>query len=88
MLMEMDWFPALGVVGQTFEHWRAAGLVREKLAYPDAYSEFEDVDFAQEAWDKWQGVQRQIQQFCWQVQAASKEQSSSLWEDLCRAATA
>ena len=87
MLHEMDWFPALGVVGQTFEHWRTAGLAREKLAYPDEYSEFEDVEFAQEAWDKWQQVQQHIQHFCRQVQASSEEQRGFLWEELCRAAT-
>src|SRR5262245_7967794 len=70
MLREMDWFPALEVMGQTFEHWRAAGLAREKQAYPDAYSVFEDVEFAREAWDKWQLVQQRIQHFCRQVQAA------------------
>ena len=64
MLREMDWFPALDVVGQAFEHWRAAGLAREKQAYPDAYSEFEDVEFAREAWDKWQQVHGSILRFC------------------------
>lgn len=88
MLLYMDWFAALGVIGQTFEHWCAAGLARDKRAYPDAYSEFEDGAFARDVWDQWQQVQRQIQRFCKQVQAASLEQSGSLREERCRAATA
>ena len=87
MLLYMDWFPALEVVGQTFEHWCAAGLAREKQAYPGEYSEFEDEEFARDVWDKWQQLLASIQRFCLQVQDASEEQSGSMWEELCRVAT-
>jgi hypothetical protein len=73
MLLYMDWFAALCVIGQTLEHWCAAGLERAKQTYPDEYSKFEDVELARDAWDQWQPVRRQIQRFCKQVQAASLE---------------
>jgi hypothetical protein len=87
MLLYMDWFAALEVVGQTYEHWYAAGLARDTQTNPGEYSEFEDVELAREVWDKWQLAQLQIQRFCHQVEVASGEQSGSFWAELCRLAT-